>query len=194
MKLPNRLFFTGVPGSRWSGIAQLIESTGGFDTTDRTPEREYTHAEFSGHVGAYFGTGMEFPAELDKANIDAPFSGTGCKLIKSHEWHNQLDAISEQYPEDWILIVQRPIERSLNWWIEAGGFDITYPDYSHYQNVQGMIKAMHTADKDYKQFAKDRGLEWQKFSQEWLEANFGVPGKEVDESNYKDIMVTIYRP
>ena len=25
MNLPNRLFFTGVPGSRWSGIAQQLE-------------------------------------------------------------------------------------------------------------------------------------------------------------------------
>ena len=25
MQLPNRLFFTGVPGSRWSGISQNLE-------------------------------------------------------------------------------------------------------------------------------------------------------------------------
>ena len=35
----NRVFLTGVPGSRWSGIAQEIESEGGYDISDRTPER-----------------------------------------------------------------------------------------------------------------------------------------------------------
>ena len=60
MTLPQRIFFTGVPGSRWSGIAQVLESLTGFNTSDRTPERDYTHHEFTGHKGAYFGRGMEF--------------------------------------------------------------------------------------------------------------------------------------
>ena len=32
----NRIFLTGVPGSRWSGIAQEIESEGEFDISDQT--------------------------------------------------------------------------------------------------------------------------------------------------------------
>jgi hypothetical protein len=35
MILPNKIFLTGVPGSRWSGIAQLIEdNVPGFNTAD----------------------------------------------------------------------------------------------------------------------------------------------------------------
>ena len=33
--LPEYIFFTGVPGSRWSGIAQEIKSQPGYNTTDR---------------------------------------------------------------------------------------------------------------------------------------------------------------
>ena len=54
MNLPKRIFFTGVPGSKWSGIAQTIEALDGFNTTDRWNHREYKHSGFSGHVGAYF--------------------------------------------------------------------------------------------------------------------------------------------
>ena len=38
----NRIFLTGVPGSRWSGIAQELENEGNYDISDRTPERSYT--------------------------------------------------------------------------------------------------------------------------------------------------------
>jgi hypothetical protein len=60
--LPNRIFLTGVPGSRWSGIAQTLESLNGFNTGDRTPAREFSHSGFTGHKGAYFGKGMEYEA------------------------------------------------------------------------------------------------------------------------------------
>ena len=50
-------FFTGAPGSKWSGIAQQIEAMdSNWEISDRTPEREYSHGEYSGHKGVYFGT------------------------------------------------------------------------------------------------------------------------------------------
>ena len=99
----NRIFLTGVPGSRWSGIAQEIESEGGYDISDRTPDRNYTHNKYSGHVGAYFGTGMEFPAMLDTKNLDLPYNGTGTKLHKSHEWSLILDEIADLYDRSGII-------------------------------------------------------------------------------------------
>ena len=90
--LPEYIFFTGVPGSRWSGIAQEIKSKPGYNLTDRAPHRVYKHGDFSGHMDAYFGNGMEFPASpvrqgLYKENLDKPFQvKKGCKLLLSHEW------------------------------------------------------------------------------------------------------------
>ena len=37
--LPELIFFTGVPGSRWSGIAREIKEDPKYDTTDRAPHR-----------------------------------------------------------------------------------------------------------------------------------------------------------
>ena len=88
--LPERIFFTGVPGSRWSGIAREIKSEGHYNCTDRAPHRAYKHHNKVGHTEAYYGTGMEFDVSLDRANLDAPYSSWdnsfGCKLHMSHEW------------------------------------------------------------------------------------------------------------
>jgi hypothetical protein len=43
MKLPERIFFTGVPGSRWSGVCQCLEKIPEINTSDRQPQRDYQH-------------------------------------------------------------------------------------------------------------------------------------------------------
>ena len=157
----NRIFFTGVPGSRWSGIAQEIESEGGYDISDRTPDRNYTHNKYSGHVGAYFGTGMEFPAILDTKNLDLPYKGTGIKLHKSHEWSLILDDIADLYDRSGIILIYRPNEASLNWWLQAGGFNITYPNYDYYKNEKTMAKHIATQNDAILKFAHKHNLVWQ---------------------------------
>ena len=157
----NRIFFTGVPGSRWSGIAQEIESEGGYDISDRTPDRNYTHNKYSGHVGAYFGTGMEFPAILDTKNLDLPYKGTGIKLHKSHEWSLILDDIADLYDRSGIILIYRPNEASLDWWLQAGGFNITYPNYDYYKNEKTMAKHIATQNDAILKFAHKHNLVWQ---------------------------------
>ena len=157
----NRIFLTGVPGSRWSGIAQEIESEGGYDISDRTPDRNYTHNKYSGHVGAYFGTGMEFPAMLDTKNLDLPYKGTGIKLHKSHEWSLILDDIADLYDRSGIILIYRPNEASLNWWLQAGGFNITYPNYDYYKNEKTMAKHIATQNDAILKFAHKHNLVWQ---------------------------------
>ena len=157
----NRIFFTGVPGSRWSGIAQEIESEGGYDISDRTPDRNYTHNKYSGHVGAYFGTGMEFPAILDTKNLDLPYKGTGTKLHKSHEWSLMLDDIADLYDRSGIILIYRPNEASLNWWLQAGGFNITYPNNDYSKNEKTMAKHIATQIDAILKFAHKHNLVWQ---------------------------------
>lgn len=76
MKLPSRVFYTGVPGSSWSAVAQLIEQNPEFNTTDRTPTREYFHSLGARHIGAYFGSSMEFPAEFALESFYCPMGQT----------------------------------------------------------------------------------------------------------------------
>ncbi len=157
----NRIFLTGVPGSRWSGIAQEIESEGEFDISDQTQERQYQHHGFSGHKGAYFGTGMEFPAILDTKNLDLPYRGKGTKLHKSHEWSLMLDDITDLYHRSGIILIYRPNEVSLEWWLQAGGFNITYPNYDYYKDEKTMAKHIAVQNDSILKFAHKHKLTWE---------------------------------
>jgi hypothetical protein len=175
MNLPNKVFLIGVPGSRWSGIAQNIETIPGFNTTDRTPDRNYTHHSFSGHLGAYFGTGWDHDTSLDVNNLDAPFADTsGTRILKSHEWAYHLDDIHEQYPDDWIMLVYRPDLAAFAWWHEAGGFEIKYPNYRpYYRDSINMLAEIGKMNSAIFAFSQKHNLAWHHISSQWIETNFG---------------------
>ena len=52
-------FLVGAPGSRWSGVSQIITENYDYNTEDETSWRLYKHGDFTGHKGAYFGPSME---------------------------------------------------------------------------------------------------------------------------------------
>lgn len=192
MTLPNRIFLTGVPGSRWSGIAQTLESIPGFNTSDRTPVREYTHNQFAGHTGAYFGTGMELDPILDSAHIDRAWTEhVGTKIVKSHEWAYQLSNIKQQFPNDWIMLVYRPDLPSYAWWHQAGGFDIKYPCYDWYQNSSVMLGKIAEQNQLILEYAHSHNAIWNYFTSEWIAENFNYT-KEINKS-WSDILVTLLR-
>lgn len=176
MKLPQRIFMIGAPGSRWSGIAQNIEDgVPGFNTTDRDLRRTYQHHNFTGHLGAYFGTGWEFDTSLDTNNLDAPYIHTaGTRILKSHEWAYCLDEIHERYPDDWIMLVYRPDMSCYSWWHEAGGFTITYPDYGpYYRDSANMLCEIVKMNQAIMKFAQTHDLTWHHISAKWIRDMFG---------------------
>ena len=192
IELPNRIFLTGVPGSRWSGIAQTIESLPGFNTSDRTPEREFTHHGFTGHRGVYFGVGMEFESYLDPTYIDKAWTTpAGCKLVKSHEWAGKLQSIRDVYPSDWIMLVYRPDMSSYAWWHEAGGFNIKYPSYTAYKDSATMLGEIAKQNASMLQFASKHDLTWNYFTPKWIEQNFGQT-MEINRQ-WPDILVTLLK-
>ena len=167
--LPDMIFFTGAPGSRWSGIAQEIKQNPNFNSTDRTSERRYLHGDYSGHIDAYFGTGMEFPANpaeggLQQANLNKPFScwekSAGCKLLMSHEWPYYFNKIIEQYPNAWIQLIYRNDFKSFKWWKQAGGFDITYPNYGWFKDDETMMARIEEINHLILDFAQHHDLTW----------------------------------
>ena len=187
---PNRIFFTGVPGSKWSGIAQILESHEVFNTSDRTSEREYNHNEYSGHKGAYFGRGMEFYP--DPAKIDEAWSGDeGIKIAKSHDWAYMLDVIKPGFINDWVMLVYRPDKVSNEWWHKAGGFDITYPDYSAYKDDNGMAYAIRQQNNNILKFAYKHNATWNCFTTEWVKRTFDLD-IEVN-TEYDDVLVSIIK-
>ena len=159
----DRVFITGAPGSRWSGVAQEIEKDGNYDMSDRTSERQYQHHGFSGHKGAYFGTGMEFPVTLDTKTLNSPYDNKNnkTKLHKSHEWSLILDDIVKAHPKAGIILIYRPDDASFSWWQEAGGFNIDYPNYSHYENETKMKENIKKQNDAMLKFAHKYKLIWE---------------------------------
>ena len=190
MNLPNRIFFTGVPGSKWSGIAQILESDSAFNTSDRMPEREYAHNTYSGHKGAYFGQGMEFYPDPTKVD-QAWHGGDGIKIVKSHDWAYMLDVIKPGFIDDWAMLVYRPNEVSNAWWHQAGGFEISYPNYSHYKNSENMFDAIKEQNNNILRFAHKHNATWNYFTTEWIKNTFGLD-IEVN-AKYSGILVSIIK-
>jgi hypothetical protein len=192
MKLPNRIFFTGVPGSRWSGIAQTLETMSGMNTSDRTPEREYDHHSYTGHKGAYFGPGMEFEPILDSNYIDRAWTEPqGCRLVKSHEWSYYLGEIRQKFPDDWIMMIYRPDMSSYAWWHEAGGFQIKYPNYMSYQNSAIMMCEIMKQNSEILKFGSINNCKWEYFTPSWISNNFNQ--SIYVKHTFDDILVTLIK-
>lgn len=190
--LPNRLFFTGVPGSRWSGIAQTLETLAGFNTSDRNPNREYMRNGFTGHTGVYFGEGMEYEPYLNPGYIDSAWAvDYGTKIVKSHDWAYNLQDIKDKFPDDWIMLVYRPDMASYAWWHQAGGFNIDYPNYTAYKNSETMLGMIAEQNANILKFAHTHDLTWNYFTPKWIEQHFNQY-IEV-EKQWSDILVTLLK-
>jgi len=48
----------------------------------------------------------------------------------------------------------------MQWWLQAGGFDITYPNYEWYQNESTMAVQIHQQNKLILDFARQHKLQW----------------------------------
>jgi len=193
--LPERIFFTGVPGSRWSGIAQILESIPGFNTSDRTPERTYTHHSYTGHVGAYFGWKMEFDPVIrwvGKNHIDQAWTEPGgIKLVKSHQWPDKFVKMKTFYSNDWIMLVYRPDMASFAWWHEACRFQIKYPSYKWYQDEADMLHQISRTNPLILKYACEKRARWEYFTPEWVYEHFA---HLVDIPKiHSDILVTLIK-
>ena len=144
------ILFTGAPGSKWSGVMANIYQSPDIDQSDGTSERSYYNSAVK-HVGSYFDPGMEF--ENTKENWDKPFSGTGKRIIKSHTFAHKLDTLKTLgYP---IVMVYRNDYECLEWWKLCGEFNITYPNYQYFENLDKMWEHIQAENKDIMQFVKD---------------------------------------
>ena len=156
------IFMTGAPGSKWSSVSKNIYYSPDIDRTDYSDARTYYH-DASGtmqlmHMGAYFDPGMEFGGFFDQidrytreqceAEFDRPFTGTGVRIIKSHVFAHNIDFLKDHWPESPIILVQRPDDACLGWWVKCGHFTITYPKYDqYYQNLRTMSQIIPTQNR-----------------------------------------------
>ena len=152
------IFVAGAPGSKWSSVVKNIYYSTDIDRSDYSDARTYYH-DASGkrelmHLGAYFDPGMEFgrlfhrlsmyDKETLEKDFDAPFSGEGVRIIKSHVFANHIDHLKALWPECPVVLVHRDDDACLGWWVKCGHFDITYPAYTEYyrdlKTMAGIIR------------------------------------------------------
>ena len=141
------IFIAGAPGSKWSSVARNIYFSPSIDRSDSNEQRQYAQ---TGHCGAYWDPGMEFdiPDQLGtltpeqaQAQWDTPFSGTGVRIVKSHVfcYRENIDYLRTHWPNAPIVLVYRPDDACVGWWVRAGEFSISYPNYEpYYQNLSVM--------------------------------------------------------
>jgi hypothetical protein len=138
------ILITGAPGSKWSSVAENIYQSPDIDSSDSSKQRGYQKGVVK-HQGTYFDPGMEF--DNSKENWDKPFSGTGQRIIKSHTFAHQLDHLKDLgHP---IVMVRRSNLECYDWWMQAGGFDITYPNYkTYYKDPDNMWSQIRSQNRD----------------------------------------------
>jgi len=199
------IFMAGAPGSKWSSVSKNIYFSPSIDRTDASPDREYHH-DAPGtmqlmHMGAYFDPGMEFdlPADLTtktrdelEAIFDSAFTGTGVRIIKSHIFSDHIDFIKSVWPDCPIVLVHRPDDACLGWWVKCGHFTITYPKYDKYyvdfkrmafviarQNigiVDAWLEHTGTIPENNQELAKTLGIELPpaEYFQDYKQSDIGV--------------------
>lgn len=132
------IFATGAPGSRWSGVIKGIYYSPDINQSDYNKNDVfYFHEEDEddcdkrpNHFATYFGNGQPYGTHPDE--WDKPFKAKskGIKIIKSHDFAYQLDYLTK-YACPVIIVYRSPID-CFEWWHEAGGWNIKYPNYEHY--------------------------------------------------------------
>ena len=157
------IFVAGAPGSKWSSVVKNIYNSPSLDRSDYSEERTYYH-DAGGtmdlmHLGAYFDPGMEFGSFFDRldqhsreeceAEFDRPFTGTGVRIVKSHVFAHHIDFLRQNWPDCPVVLVYRPNDACLGWWVKCGHFDITYPKYDqYYKNLRTMAGIIADQNRD----------------------------------------------
>lgn len=165
--MPEYIFLAGAPGSKWSSVAKNIYHSPSIDRSDYSEERTYYHSAWGKpelmHLGAYFDPGMEFGKrfmrlpQLSKSEAELefnrPFAGSGKRIIKSHVFCHHLDHIKNTWPDSPIILVHRPNDACIGWWVRCGQFNITYPSYQYYSNLEMMSMHIDMQNRDMLEFA-----------------------------------------
>ena len=156
------IFFTGIPGSAWARVSTLLGYSPvlNLNLSDHSKEREFyikrntytSWKDLVNHQGSFFGSRMEFgkgweypvergvTKEAIMEDIHKAFDVHNDQnyLIKSHSIAQSLDWWIEQFPNSKFIFVFRDFEKSMTWWFQGGGFDITYPHYDWYEDEERM--------------------------------------------------------
>lgn len=164
------IFVSGAPGSKWSSVVKNIYYSSSIDSSDASPTREYYH-DANGtyqlmHMGVYWGPAMEFgnnferldqyTKEENEREFDAPFTGEGIRIIKSHVFGYHLDYIKQTWPDCPIILIDRSDDACLGWWVKCGEFNISYPLYrDYYKDLRQMAQCIRRENEGNRKAARE---------------------------------------
>jgi hypothetical protein len=152
------IFVAGAPGSKWSSVVKNIYHSPSIDRSDYRDEWTYYHDAGGAmdlmHMGAYFDPGMacalpEYFNSMSKFDAERIFNqpfdsaADGVRIIKSHvfSYKENIAFLRNTWPDCPIVLVHRPDDACLGWWVKCGHFDITYPSYHiYYKDLKTMAK------------------------------------------------------
>ena len=195
------IFFTGAPGSRWSGVSQVFRDTlDGVDNSDLIPEKSYTHSLYSGHIGNYYGPGMLNGNWLDKEfgtqqqwhdEIESSYSddASPTKLVLSHHFAYWLNDCAREFPDSKIVLCYRSNSECFDWWHTAGGWNISYPSYKWYRNDAKMIYEISEQNRAILEFVQQKNLELKQPDINFFRQHFEI---DRDFIFKKDIKLAVY--
>jgi len=119
------------------------------------------------------------------------------KMIKCHQFAYNLDWLHENIINSNILLVKRGNQECFDWWKQAGGWDISYPNYQWYVDdlhMQHYIEAENKLAEEFVNQATILPIEfylWSDFTEEWLEQKFGPHNIKLDKEKYGDVKVCL---
>jgi hypothetical protein len=208
-----RVWVTGAPGSKYSGVSQRFMSLPNTDLSDIRPSRVYTipqAPERPFHIGAYFDPGgehgnhwldftrlseQEILDEIDDAWGKPHEQGT-IRVIKSHMIGLHIQRIKRTWPNDIVILVKRPLDKLWPWWSYAGGFDIKHPRYEWFRNQQKMEYWQAVLNKAVEAYVDLYNGTWEDFDEQFL-AGFGITEESSGskwvplDNGFKDVKVAV---
>lgn len=179
-----RIWFTGIPGSKWSGIDIQMRLVLPSDRTDETPDRIFYHRANrpgdpnNGHRGSYWGPGMgcgedwtdfnHMSKEQILQDIDDVFTGDGYRIIKSHFFARKfnLEYIWNNFPGDYIVLCYKEPQSSFAWWSNVMDFsEGHFPDYRPgYTDYNTMRSLLWTESVKITDFAIKKGIQFKEYN------------------------------
>jgi hypothetical protein len=157
------IFATGAPGSKWSRILSSLGLHPEVNNSDKDKFPRYNLdvmfasgriMPVGNHSGAYFGPDNDVGEKFDDLTklskeefieeIKRPFDNwdQGLKIVKSHwfSYQGNLDWLLETFPDAKIILVYNGDDTAFKWWHFVGGWDISFPTYTWYNNDQRMYE------------------------------------------------------
>jgi hypothetical protein len=137
-------------------------------------------------LGTELGTKAQWEAEIDRSYSD---NTKPVKLILSHNFAYYLDDLVEAFPSSKLVLCFRSTELCYNWWHEAGGWDISYPNYSWYEDNYKMKTEIRRQNLEILKFAEKHELALKQPDVDFFRQHFDIDKDFIFE---KDVEVAVY--